>query len=440
MISLLLLTVALLGLLAFFEPCTIATHTLYSVRMHQQNSQQMFNRIFLLWISRSLLIVSLLSISVWLFEIPQWNDWILGVILLLIASVYLISRIIYIPVPHLEFFKIIPGLSNSNKAWSQSIQLGLTLPACTLPLILIVIGLAVNDGSIRFAIFFGLLFSSLFTLPLLIAALLGVDDKGAEFLRRSALSAPYITALLFVLFALYLFSSVVDITIELGDLKQQLSHASLLGLGLSFMAGFIFSFNPVSFASIPVMLAYVTRSHEKHEALLLGGSFVVGLISTHVVLGISAALGGEWVKTIMGREWALLLGPILIILGLLWAGWLKIRLPWMGARGRRISGFWGAFLLAIPFSIAVCPFCAPALLVTLTASASIGSIWFGASLLFAFALGRSIPVILGAWSMDALESLKFFHQWQNTFEKIAGITLILVGFFMLNEYFILITY
>ena len=81
-----------------------------------------------------------------------------------------------------------------------------------------------------------------------------------------------------------------------------------------------------------------------------------------------------------------------------------------------------------------------ALLVSLTASASIGSVWFGAGLLFSFALGRSIPVILSAWSMDALESLRFFHQWQNTFEKIAGIILILVGIFMLNEYFIFIQY
>jgi len=440
MISLLLLTTALLGLLAFFEPCTIATHTLYSVRTHQQNKQQIFRQIIILWLSRSILIISLFSVSVWLFEPPQWSDWLPGLILIMIASVYLISRIVYIPVPHLEFYKLLPVLYKTKKELSQSIQLGFTLPACTLPLIMIVIGMVVNRGTIEFAVVSGLLFSSLFTLPLLVAILLGIDDKGAKFLRRSALSAPYITALLFILFALYLFSTIIDFGVDVAMLKEQLSDISFLGLGLAFTAGFVFSFNPVSFASIPVMLAYVTRSHEKHQALLLGGAFVLGLISTHVILGVSAALGGEWVKTIMGREWALLLGPILITMGLVWANWLKIHLPWVGAKGRKISSFWGAFLLAIPFSIAICPFCAPALLVALTASASIGSLWFGAALLFAFALGRSIPIILGAWSMDALESLTFFHQWQRLFEKIAGITLILVGIFMFNEYFIFFTY
>ncbi|HEC06882.1 MAG TPA: cytochrome C biogenesis protein, partial [Thiolapillus brandeum] len=46
-----------------------------------------------------------------------------------------------------------------------------------------------------------------------------------------------------------------------------MQHASLAGLGLAFLAGFLFSFNPVSFASIPVVLAYVTKAHEERRAL-----------------------------------------------------------------------------------------------------------------------------------------------------------------------------
>ncbi|HHB12365.1 MAG TPA: cytochrome C biogenesis protein, partial [Chromatiales bacterium] len=51
-------------------------------------------------------------------------------------------------------------------------------------------------------------------------------------------------------------------------------HAGWAGLGLSFLAGFVFSFNPISFASIPVVLAYVTKAHEERRAVLLGGAFV----------------------------------------------------------------------------------------------------------------------------------------------------------------------
>ncbi|HHJ34463.1 MAG TPA: cytochrome C biogenesis protein [Gammaproteobacteria bacterium] len=228
-------------------------------------------------------------------------------------------------------------------------------------------------------------------------------------------------------------------------LQATFHEASFAALGIAFLAGFVFSFNPVSFASIPVVLAYVTRAEgasadRKRQALSLGAAFVAGLIITHVLLGVIAAFGGEWVKSIMGREWGLFLGPLLIVLGLMWPGWLRLRLPWMAMRGRKVSGHWGAFLLAIPFSVAICPFCAPALLITLTASAAIGSVMFGAALLLAFASGRSIPIMLGAWSMGWLESLQVVGRHHRLFEIIGGITLIVTGLYMLNEYLFIIAY
>ncbi|HHJ15193.1 MAG TPA: cytochrome C biogenesis protein [Gammaproteobacteria bacterium] len=221
-------------------------------------------------------------------------------------------------------------------------------------------------------------------------------------------------------------------------LKETLSQASWAGIGIAFLAGLVFSFNPVSFASVPVMLAYVTKAHEERRARLMGGAFVLGMLLTHVALGVAAAMGGQWVQGIMGRQWGLFLGPLLILLGLIWSGWLNIRLPWFGVRGRRVSGVWGAFLLGIPFSVAVCPFCTPALLVTLTASAAIGSVTFGFALLLAFALGRSIPVLLGVWSMGWLESLNVLTRHQKGLEVTAGIVLVVTGLYLLNEYFFII--
>lgn len=223
-----------------------------------------------------------------------------------------------------------------------------------------------------------------------------------------------------------------DIDVE--TLRLSLQQASLAGLGVSFLTGLVFSFNPVSFASIPVVLAYVTKAHTRRRALLFGSSFVVGMLITHAVLGVAAALGGEWAKRSIGHEWELLLGPLLVILGLLWPGWLKIRLPWIGLRGKKVGGAWGAFLLGIPFSVAVCPFCTPALMVTLTASAAIGSAPFGLSLLLAFALGRSIPIMIGAWSMGWLESLQSLQRSQKAFEIVAGVTLILTGLYLVRDY------
>ncbi|HEC18346.1 MAG TPA: cytochrome C biogenesis protein [Gammaproteobacteria bacterium] len=228
------------------------------------------------------------------------------------------------------------------------------------------------------------------------------------------------------------------IDVDPGNLKNLLSEASLLGIGVGFLAGLVFSFNPVSFASIPVVLAYVTLSnstqHEEKRALQLASAFVAGMLITHTLLGGIAALSGDWVQKIMGHEWDLFLGPVLILLGLMWPGWLKIRIPWLAMRGKKVSGPWGAFLLGIPFSVAVCPFCTPALLVTLTASAAIGSVAFGAGILLAFAIGRSIPILIGAWSMGWLESLRMLSHHQTTVEIIAGLSLIMTGLYLLGEY------
>lgn len=350
------------------------------------------------------------------------------------GTVYIVSRFTYIPVPHLAFFRLLPG----GRSLPFAVQLGLTLPACTIPLFVVVTGLAATVDSVGFAALAGLLFATLFTAPMVVTSFKGVHADGCEFLNRAAKGSPYLTAVLLFGAALYLLIPALDVSAE--TLNATLQQVSLAGIGLAFLAGFVFSFNPVSFASIPVVLAYVTKAHEERRAILLGGAFVAGLIVTHVALGVAAALGGEWVKGVMGREWGLVLGPVLIVLGLLWPGWLKLRLPWISMRAKKVTGVWGAFLLGIPFSVAVCPFCTPALLVTLTASAAIGSVPFGFVLLLAFAAGRSIPIILGAWSMGFLESLRMLSRHQKGIEVIAGVTLILTGLYLLNEYFFIIKY
>lgn len=435
MITMLLVTAAVLGLLAFFEPCTIATHTLFSVRVNQQeNSRTCCQSLLAVWLSRTLLMVGLFTFAVYFIEPPQWGAYTPSIILSMMALLYLISRFIYIPIPHLEFFKLLPF----NNLLPSSIHLGLTLPACTLPLVIVTAGMAVTLGSLSFAAIAGLLFASLFTLPMSITAYKGVHEDAKQLLNHAAKGSPYLTAVLLVGLATVLLIPALDISAA--TLKATLQTQSWAGIGIAFFAGLVFSFNPVSFASVPVILAYVTKAHEEKRAVIMGGAFVMGMLVTHVVLGVAAALGGEWVQSIMGRHWGLLLGPLLIIMGLMWSGLLNIRLPWFGVKAKKVTGIWGAFLLGIPFSVAVCPFCTPALLVTLTASAAIGSASFGFALLLAFALGRSIPIILGAWSMGWLESLKVISRYQKVLEVFAGLVLVLTGLYLLNEYFYFIEY
>ena len=225
---------------------------------------------------------------------------------------------------------------------------------------------------------------------------------------------------------------------NLDGLRLAVEQAGFAAAGVSFLAGLLFSFNPVAIAAIPVSLAYVTRARETRQAVLFGGMFILGLIVTHVLLGWVAGLGGRWVETLLGRYWGLVLGPVLILLGLLWPGWVRLPLPAASFRAKRATGMWSAFALKIPFSVAICPVCTPALVVLLGVIAGIGSPLLGVLLLLAFALGRSIPIALGAWTIGWLENLQPLARYQRAFDIVGGIALISVGLYMLNAFFFLI--
>lgn len=214
-----------------------------------------------------------------------------------------------------------------------------------------------------------------------------------------------------------------------------LEQASMASLGVGFLLGFLFSFNPVALASIPVSLAYVTKAREPKKAVLYGGMFILGMVVAQGALGLIAGLGGQWAEKIIGRQWGLVLGPLLILLGLLWPGWLRLPLPSIAMRAKRVESGLGAFALGVPFAVAICPACTPALVVLLGLVAGTGSPLFGVMLLSAFALGRAVPILLGALTVGWLESLSGLRKYRKVFEMVGGVLLILSGLYMLNAYF-----
>lgn len=155
--------------------------------------------LFAVWLSRSLLMVGLFTLAVFFIETPKWGAYTPSIILVVMAALYLVSRFVYIPIPHLAFFKLLPFA----KQLPYSIQLGLTLPACTLPLVIVTAGMAVTLGSVSFAAIAGLLFASLFTLPMIIATYKGIHDDAKQLLNHAAKGSPYLTAVLLLGLQLY---------------------------------------------------------------------------------------------------------------------------------------------------------------------------------------------------------------------------------------------
>ena len=188
---LLFITAALLGLLAFFEPCTIATHTLFAVRAHAAVQVQRRRALMLLIGARALLLSLIFGIAATV-GLEALSTGTAMLMLSVIGLVYLVSRSVYIPIPHLEFFRLLP----QRDALAQSLKLGLTLPACTLPLVLIVAVLSALTQQPLSAMLAGLLFAAMFTLPTVWGVTHGLGIQARAFLAQAAALSPYLTTLL----------------------------------------------------------------------------------------------------------------------------------------------------------------------------------------------------------------------------------------------------
>jgi len=191
MSTILLMTAAVLGFLSFFEPCTIATHTLFAVRASHDSVRQRWLALVQLTLSRTLLLVAVFSGAA-VIGLAELSAHTAMLMLSAFGLVYLITRKIYLPVPHIEFYRLLPR----HDGLSQGFKLGLTLPACTLPLVLIVGTLSALTQRPGAAVLAGLVFAAMFTLPTLWDSTHQLNAAHRAFLGKAASLSPYLTTLL----------------------------------------------------------------------------------------------------------------------------------------------------------------------------------------------------------------------------------------------------
>lgn len=189
--AILLITATGLGFLAFFEPCTIATHTLFAAHLSRETARRRWLALAELVLSRTLLLTAIFGMAAWL-GLEGFSTGTAMTMLGVLGAIYLISRRVYLPVPHLEFFRLIPGYARVP----HGIRLGLTIPACTLPLVVVVGGIAALARQPDTAVLAGFAFAAMFSLPTLWSSTRQLDPAQRAFLGRVASLSPYITTLL----------------------------------------------------------------------------------------------------------------------------------------------------------------------------------------------------------------------------------------------------
>ena len=206
----------------------------------------------------------------------------------------------------------------------------------------------------------------------------------------------------------------------------------------TFIEGLITFISPCVLPMIPVYVLYFAGSSEGRQArrtLLRALSFVLGFTALFVLLGVFAgSLGGLLVR--YQSEVNLVLGMIMILFGLHYAGILKITLLEKTVKPEvqvQPKGYLSCALLGAVFAVGWTPCTGPLLGSAMMLAASKGSMLSGAVLLAFYSLGMGIPFVLCALIIDrvkgAFQAIKRHYKLVN---RVCGVFLVIVGLAMMT--------
>jgi cytochrome c-type biogenesis protein len=216
----------------------------------------------------------------------------------------------------------------------------------------------------------------------------------------------------------------------------------------AFFIGIMTALSPCPLATNITVIAYVAKRIGNHKhTLLIGLAYTAGRMLTYVgiaALIVWAGMGMQDVSLTLQSSAGFLLGPVLLVMGLLMIGIIK--LPSVG--GSRFDGLkeslskkgiLGGFLLGILFALAFCPFSAVlffAMLIPLAMAAGDPII---IPSVFAFATGLPVIILsfILAYSVSKIGSvmnkMKVFELWMR---RIVALIFIVVGVYMTSYIFL----
>lgn len=211
---------------------------------------------------------------------------------------------------------------------------------------------------------------------------------------------------------------------------QFLSSFSLTGYLLVFLAGVVTGFGPCNLSMVPIIIAYCGGIDVgRKRSFVLSVAFTLGTATTFMLLGLFiASVGG-----IFGSSKSILyyiVAAVCITLGLNLLGILNFSINFGGSLLNRVGeakGFGGSYLLGLVMGLVGSQCGTPILLVILSLAMASGMWLYGATLLFVYALGRGVLIILVGTFTGLIARMDSFARWNNIMEKLAGAIIIVVG-------------
>lgn len=219
------------------------------------------------------------------------------------------------------------------------------------------------------------------------------------------------------------------------SLQTALDNSSPMVVPLVLVGGAATGLNPCVYPTIPVIIGYITGQKEqtKLRGLALALTFVLGLAATYVIIGVTASFVGS-VLGLSRAGWTYAVAGVCILVGLNMAGLVPLRFAtWAPAQSKwaKMSGFLGAFMLGMLFGLVASPCAMPVLTLILALIAAKGQVAYGSLLMFTYALGHGLPLVIIGTVAGALTSLERFTQYSVTLQRVGGWLLIGVGAYLI---------
>ncbi|KAJ56682.1 sulfur oxidation protein [Actibacterium mucosum KCTC 23349] len=212
----------------------------------------------------------------------------------------------------------------------------------------------------------------------------------------------------------------------------------------AFIAGLLSFLSPCVLPIVPFYLSYLAgvgmsqiaasaqiSAAVRRQAVIAACYFALGVITVFVGLGASATLFGSFVREYFDTlRWVA--AGIIIAMGLHFLGVIRIGIlyrQWQSQAGTTSAvGFAGAYVIGLAFAFGWTPCVGPVLAAILFTAAGQETVGQGASLLFTYGLGMTLPFILAALFIGPFMTwMARFRRHLGRIEKLMGLMLILFG-------------
>lgn len=202
----------------------------------------------------------------------------------------------------------------------------------------------------------------------------------------------------------------------------------------AFLGGLLTASNPCVLAMVPLMLGFVGGYDELKgvkKSLTFSFLFVIGLGVTFTAMGLFAAAFGKLFGDV-GRHWNYIILAICILMALHLWGFIEFKSGKLAGLTSKVThkGWLGAVLLGALFGIVSAPCAVPVLAVILAYMAKGGSMAYGGILLFAYAVGHSVLIVIAGTSFGAAQALLSSEKLayaNKIFKHVAAVLILGVG-------------